>query len=95
MIQNVELHASRERWQHLQAARTREHLGMSDFVRQSAVARFPLRVANLAYQMNKLIEAVERNAESPSKEVADALAYMEKQIRDCFLEDFGHELIAE
>ena len=57
--------------------------------RRRAVAMFPLRVANLANDLRKLLDVT---IEGSTDEADATMAYMEDAIRECYREEFGTEL---
>jgi hypothetical protein len=70
--------------------RTRERLARDKTARQLAVASFPVRCAQMADDMRKLIEAHIQAGFSQSTQ--DTIDYIENRIRQEYRELFGCEL---
>lgn len=69
----------------------REVLDMSAIQRQRAVCAFPLTVAQVAHDMQKMLDHVEQAGES--KESREYLQYVEDIIREEFRNQFGREML--
>lgn len=76
--------------QSLDMQRTVERLACSDFERWRAVSAFPISVAQMAFDMQKILDAAEFSG--VTKEVAIVLLGYERGIRDAYRKQFGTEL---
>lgn len=79
------------------AARRRHEIGLSDFNRQSAVADFVLRYANMAGDLRKMLRLLPMAATDgvSASELREAIEIVERRIRQGFVETFGHDMISQ
>lgn len=74
----------------VEMAMTRKRIACSSWERQRAVCMFPLMVASIASDMQKLLDALQY-AEATPESIA-LLEHMETIIRDAYRSQFGREL---
>lgn len=70
----------------------RKRLASSAVAQQEAIALFPLRVIQVASDLNNLCK-MRRARTRLTPEALSTMKYMEEKIRQCFLETFGHNII--
>ena len=76
-------------YEHLKRARRRDTLAQSSFARWEALASYSLRTAQIASDMQKLLES--GKAGGFTKEMTDTLDYMQTVMQQCFVDAFGKD----
>jgi hypothetical protein len=74
---------------------TKRMLERDKLRRQAAVATFPLRVFGIAREMKSIIDQYQFFPQRIPQATHDYLDAVEKEIREAFIEDFGHDMVEE
>ena len=74
----------------VEMARTRARLAESDWDRRRAICHFPLMVASVAFEMNKLMDALETS--SNSEMIEGLIVHCETIIQAAYRQEFGREI---
>lgn len=81
------------RLKQIKMAQIRDVLIKSPEARQRAIAEFPLKVHRLAADLKEMCDWRDRGPDEISHEQEDMMHLMEAEIRECFRDTFGTELL--